>query len=55
MPGSGDGNKSAEDSSGDALMNREEALQLIESVRPQAFAAQASQGEIRERTIERDW
>ena len=53
--GSGDGERQAEESSGDAPMNREQALQLVEAVKPQAFAAAASQAEIRERTVERDW
>jgi hypothetical protein len=36
-------------------MNREQALQLVEAVKPQAFAEAASQTEMRERTVERDW
>ena len=53
--GSGDGDSHGEESSGDAPMNREQALQLVEAVKPQAFAEAASQAEIRERTVERDW
>lgn len=53
--GSGDGDTQGEESSGDAPMNREQALQLVEAVKPQAFAEAASQAEIRERTVERDW
>ena len=53
--GSGDGDSQGEESSGDAPMNREQALQLVEAVKPQAFADAASQAEIRERTVERDW
>lgn len=53
--GSGDGDNRGDESSGDAPMNREQALQLVEAVKPQAFAAAASQAEIRERTVERDW
>lgn len=53
--GSGDGDNQGEESSGDAPMNREQALQLVEAVKPQAFAEAASRAEIRERTVERDW
>lgn len=53
--GTGDGDSSGKESSGDMPMNREQALQLVEAVKPQAFAETASQAEIRERTIERDW
>jgi Ca-activated chloride channel family protein len=53
--GSGAGDRQGEESSGDAPMNREQALQLIEAVKPQAFADAASQAEIHERTVERDW
>ena len=55
VSGSGDGDRREEEGSGDAPMNREQALQLVEAVKPQAFAAAASQAEIRERTVERDW
>jgi Ca-activated chloride channel family protein len=53
--GSGDGDGREGEDSGDAPMNREQALQLVEAVKPQAFADAASQAEIRERTVERDW
>ena len=53
--GTGDGDSRSEESSGDAPMNREQALQLVEAVKPQAFAEAASLAEIRERTVERDW
>ena len=53
--GSGDSERQSEESSVDAPMNREQALQLVEAVKPQAFADAASQAEIRERTVEKDW
>lgn len=53
--GVGDGESRGEESSGEAPMNREQALQLVEAVKPQAFAASAAQVEIRERKIEKDW
>lgn len=53
--GSGDGERQSEESSVDAPMNREQALQLVEAVKPQAFADAASQAEIHERTVEKDW
>lgn len=53
--GSGHGDSQGEESSGDAPMNREQALQLVEAVKPQAFAEAATLTEIRERTVERDW
>jgi Ca-activated chloride channel homolog len=53
--GSGDGDKHGEEGSGDAPMNREQALQLVEAVKPQAFAEAASLTEVHERTVERDW
>lgn len=53
--GAGDGDRHGEEGSGDAPMNREQALQLIEAVKPQAFADAVSQTEIRERTVEKDW
>ena len=53
--GSGDGDSSGEESSGDAPMNREQALQLVDAVKPQAFAEAASRAERHERTVERDW
>jgi tetratricopeptide (TPR) repeat protein len=53
--GSGNGERQNEENSVDAPMNREQALQLVEAVKPQAFADAASQAEIRERTVEKDW
>lgn len=56
MSGAGDSDNNRQgESSPEAPMSREEALQLVEAVKPQAFAAAASQAEIRERTVERDW
>lgn len=53
--GSGDSERQSEESSVDAPMSREQALQLVEAVKPQAFADAATQSEIRERTVEKDW
>lgn len=53
--GSGDSDKNDHESSSDSPMNRDQALQLVEAVKPQAFAETASQAEVYERKVERDW
>lgn len=42
-------------SSGDSPLDREQALQLVETVRPQPFAPTVSSETVREKSLERDW
>lgn len=54
-PSSGNDGETNNESAADATMNREQAVQLVEAIKPQAYAEAASQVEVRERTVERDW
>lgn len=52
--GSGDGDRRNE-GEGDGPISRDQALQLIEAVKPQAFAASVANDPIRERRVTEDW